>query len=100
MCGINGRDKPGKERMDLDFFKRASKEARDAGVEECGLFFIGESTMDPRDGIVPDDLLAYRRWVLGGGWSFTSTLLFNGAFYSQPRGWKFAIDCIGQVPRG
>jgi pyruvate-formate lyase-activating enzyme len=47
MCGINGRDKPGRERMDLDFFKRASKEARDAGVEECGLFFIGESTMAP-----------------------------------------------------
>lgn len=46
-CGIRGREKPGRTRMDLDFFKRASKEAYDAGVEECGLFFIGESTMDP-----------------------------------------------------
>jgi hypothetical protein len=79
-------------------------ERRGMDVDSCGVVrdprWRRDPTMDPRDGIVPDDLLAYRRWVLGGGWSFTSTLLFNGAFYSQPRGWKFAIDCIGQVPRG
>lgn len=50
-CGINARENKGlskeKTRINFDLFKRASKEAYDAGVRECGLFFVGEATMDP-----------------------------------------------------
>lgn len=47
MCGIRGREKPGKDDIDFELFKRATREMRDAGVEEIGLFYIGESTLSP-----------------------------------------------------
>jgi hypothetical protein len=33
--------------MDFNFFCRVTKEMADAGVEEIGLFFLGESTLNP-----------------------------------------------------
>jgi radical SAM protein with 4Fe4S-binding SPASM domain len=33
--------------MDFDFFKRITVEMRDEGVEEIGVFYLGESTMNP-----------------------------------------------------
>ena len=33
--------------MDFDFFKRITKDMRDCGVEEIGLFYLGESFMSP-----------------------------------------------------
>jgi hypothetical protein len=33
--------------MDLSLFKRITKEMRDAGVEEIGVFYLGESFMAP-----------------------------------------------------
>ena len=46
-CGIRGREKAGKEDIDFALFKRATQEMKDAGVEEIGLFYIGESTLSP-----------------------------------------------------
>jgi MoaA/NifB/PqqE/SkfB family radical SAM enzyme len=34
--------------MDLGLFKRVTREMRDAGVEEIGVFYLGESFMNPR----------------------------------------------------
>lgn len=34
--------------MDLVLFKRITKEMRDAGVEEIGVFYFGELFMNPR----------------------------------------------------
>lgn len=34
--------------MDLDFFKRITLEMRQAGVEEIGVFYLGESFMNPQ----------------------------------------------------
>jgi hypothetical protein len=34
--------------MDFDFFKRITTEMRNAGVEEIGVFFIGESFLNPK----------------------------------------------------
>lgn len=48
MCGIGGRDKPGKEVIDLKVFERFIGEFVAAGGEEVGLFFIGESTVSPK----------------------------------------------------
>lgn len=46
-CGLRGRDEPGKSEIDFDKFKVWTKQMRDAGVEEIGLFYIGESCMSP-----------------------------------------------------
>lgn len=48
MCGIGGRDKPGKEVIDLKVFERFIGEFVAAGGTEVGLFFIGESTVSPK----------------------------------------------------
>lgn len=46
-CALAVREKQPTKDMDLDFFKRITREMRDAGVVEIGVFFIGESFMNP-----------------------------------------------------
>jgi MoaA/NifB/PqqE/SkfB family radical SAM enzyme len=48
-CALRMRDCQPKveDDMSLDFFKRITKEMFDAGVEEIGLFYLGESLMNP-----------------------------------------------------
>lgn len=48
-CALAQRDSQPKmnECMELTFFKRIVKEMYDAGVEEIGLFYLGESLMNP-----------------------------------------------------
>ena len=45
-CALVTRDKQPTEDMDFDMFKRITQEMRDAGVEEIGLFYLGESFMN------------------------------------------------------
>jgi MoaA/NifB/PqqE/SkfB family radical SAM enzyme len=50
-CGFCAlRTREAQPRWDLDFglFKRITREMREAGVEEIGVFFLGESFMNPR----------------------------------------------------
>lgn len=47
-CALRTREKQPKWDMDFDLFKRITKEMRDAGVEEIGVFYLGESFMNPR----------------------------------------------------
>lgn len=46
-CALRTRQKQPKEDMDLDLFKRITLEMKEAGVEEVGVFFLGESFMNP-----------------------------------------------------
>lgn len=46
-CALAVREKQPTKDMDLRFFKRITKEMREAGVKEIGLFFIGESFLSP-----------------------------------------------------
>jgi radical SAM protein with 4Fe4S-binding SPASM domain len=69
-CSIQAENK--NNRMDLELFKRASKQALDFGVREAGLFFIGESTL------APDLLLDALRWVKQIGYPYVF-LTTNGA---------------------
>jgi len=46
-CALRTREEQPKKDMDFSFFKRISKEMREAGVEEIGCFFLGESFMNP-----------------------------------------------------
>jgi MoaA/NifB/PqqE/SkfB family radical SAM enzyme len=47
-CALRTRETQPKWDMDFDLFKRVTREMRDAGVEELGMFYLGESFMNPR----------------------------------------------------
>jgi len=46
-CALRSRENQPKEDMSLDFFQKIVLEMREAGVEEIGVFYIGESFMAP-----------------------------------------------------
>src|SRR5512139_4179068 len=46
-CALRTREKQPKQDMDFALFQRITGEMRDAGVEEIGLFYLGESTSNP-----------------------------------------------------
>ncbi len=47
-CALRTREKQPKWDIDFGLFKRITREMRDAGVEEIGVFYLGESFMNPR----------------------------------------------------
>ena len=47
-CAVRTREVQPKWDMDFELFKRITREMRDAGVEEIGVFYLGESFMNPR----------------------------------------------------
>ncbi len=47
-CALRTREVQPKWDMDLGLFKRITREMREAGVEEVGVFYLGESFMNPR----------------------------------------------------
>ena len=47
-CALRNREVQPKWDMDFDLFKRVTREMREAGVEEIGVFYLGESFMNPR----------------------------------------------------
>lgn len=46
-CALRTREVQPKHDMDFELFKKITTEMRHAGVEEIGLFYLGESTMNP-----------------------------------------------------
>ena len=47
-CALRTREVQPKWDMDLDLFKRITREMSDAGVKEIGVFYLGESFMNPK----------------------------------------------------
>jgi radical SAM protein with 4Fe4S-binding SPASM domain len=47
-CALRTREVQPKWDMDFELFKRTTREMREAGVEEIGVFYLGESFMNPR----------------------------------------------------
>lgn len=47
-CALRNREVQPKWDMDFDLFKRVTREMREAGVEEVGVFYLGESFMNPK----------------------------------------------------
>jgi MoaA/NifB/PqqE/SkfB family radical SAM enzyme len=47
-CALRTREVQPKWDMDLKLFKRITREMREAGVQEIGVFYLGESFMAPR----------------------------------------------------
>lgn len=46
-CALRERAEQPKDDMDFELFRRITREMRDAGVEEIGVFYLGESFMAP-----------------------------------------------------
>ena len=46
-CALRSREEQPKDDMDFDLFRRITVEMKDSGVEEIGLFYLGESMMAP-----------------------------------------------------
>jgi MoaA/NifB/PqqE/SkfB family radical SAM enzyme len=47
-CALRTREVQPKWDMDFNLFRRVTREMREAGVEEIGVFYLGESFMNPR----------------------------------------------------
>ena len=47
-CALRTRESQPKWDMDFELFKRVTREMREAGVQEIGCFYLGESFMNPR----------------------------------------------------
>jgi uncharacterized Fe-S cluster-containing radical SAM superfamily protein len=47
-CALRTREVQPKWDMDFELFKRITRQMREAGVEEIGVFYLGESFMNPR----------------------------------------------------
>jgi MoaA/NifB/PqqE/SkfB family radical SAM enzyme len=47
-CALRTREEQPRWDMDFSLFKRIARDMREAGVEEIGVFFLGESFMNPR----------------------------------------------------
>lgn len=64
-CALRTREQQPKHDMDYSLFQRITTEMYHAGVREIGLFYLGESTMNP------ELLVACLRWVKALGFEYT-----------------------------
>ena len=46
-CALRTRENQPTKDMDFDLFRRITMEMREAGVDEVGCFYLGESFMNP-----------------------------------------------------
>lgn len=75
-CALRTREVQPKWDMDFELFKRATTQMKEAGVEEIGLFYLGESFMNPRL------LVDCCKWVKDLG--FTYVFLTSNASMAFP----------------
>lgn len=69
-CALRTREVQPKWDMDFTLFKRITREMREAGVEEIGVFYLGESFMNPR---LLVDCIAYLKGELGVPYVFLTS---------------------------
>ena len=69
-CALRTREVQPKWDMDFALFKRVTREMRDAGVEEIGVFYLGESFMNPR---LLVDCIAWLKGELGMPYVFLTS---------------------------
>ncbi len=69
-CALRTREVQPKWDMDFGLFKRVTREMREAGVEEIGVFYLGESFMNPR---LLVDCIAWLKGELGMPYVFLTS---------------------------
>ena len=78
-CALRTRQHQPVEDMDFGLFKRITKEMRESGVEEIGVFYIGESFMNP---LLLVDAIRYVKQELEFPYVFLTT---NGSLATHDR---------------
>lgn len=76
-CALRTRESQPRTDMDFEFFKRITTEMREAGVEEIGVFYLGESFMNP------DLLIKAVKWCKQG-LEFPYVFLTSNASLATP----------------
>lgn len=69
-CALRTRESQPKWDMDFKLFKRITREMREAGVDEIGMFYLGESFMNPR---LLVDCIEYAKKELGFPYVFLTS---------------------------
>ncbi len=69
-CALRSREVQPKWDMDFGLFRRITREMREAGVEEIGVFYLGESFMNPR---LLVDCIAWLKQELGMPYVFLTS---------------------------
>jgi len=69
-CALRTREVQPKWDMDFGLFQRVTREMREAGVEEIGVFYLGESFMNPR---LLVDCIAWLKGKLGMPYVFLTS---------------------------
>ncbi len=69
-CALRTREVQPKEDMDFELFKRITAEMREAGVEEIGVFYLGESFMNP---ILLEAAIRYLKQEIGMPYVFLTS---------------------------
>lgn len=69
-CALRTREVQPKWDMDFGLFKRITREMHEAGVEEIGVFYLGESFMNPR---LLVDCIAYLKGEIGMPYVFLTS---------------------------
>ncbi len=69
-CALRTRTSQPKWDIDFELFKRMTREMREAGVEEIGVFYLGESFMNPR---LLVDCIAYLKSEIGMPYVFLTS---------------------------
>ena len=69
-CALRTREVQPKWDMDFGLFKRITREMREAGVEEIGVFYLGESFINPR---LLVDCIAYLKREIGMPYVFLTS---------------------------
>jgi MoaA/NifB/PqqE/SkfB family radical SAM enzyme len=69
-CALRAREVQPKWDMDFGLFRRLTREMREAGVEELGVFYLGESFMNPR---LLVDCIAWAKRELGFPYVFLTS---------------------------
>lgn len=77
-CALRNRENQPKDDMDFELFKRITTEMRDAGVQEIGVFYIGESFMNPK---LLVDAIWWCKKILNFPYVFLTT---NGSLCTAP----------------
>ncbi len=75
-CSLRMREEQPTQAMDFGLFKRITKEMMEAGVEEIGVFYLGESLTEP---FLTIQAVEYLKKVLGMPYVFLTT---NGSLAS------------------
>lgn len=89
-CALRAREKQPREDMDLELFKKIVRECHAAGVEEIGVFYLGEPFMNP---ILLREAIAYCKHV-GIPYVFCTTNGSKATPYWVGQAMKAGLDSL------